>query len=74
MFYLTSNLLNKISKSGSNQRYPVLCEEFKKKKKEQKIFDLPERGFEPQIFSNFPAHDLIFQGKSGARDQVKTSF
>ena len=28
------------------------------KKKGQKIFDLPEQGFEPQIFSNFPAHDL----------------
>ena len=56
--------LNKISKSGYNQRYPVLCEEFeKKKKKEQKNFDLPERGFEPQIFSNFPAHDLNFHGK-----------
>ena len=27
-------------------------------KREQKFFDLPERGFEPQIFSNFPAHDL----------------
>jgi hypothetical protein len=41
-----------------------LCEEFKKKKKkEQKIVDLPERGFEPQIFSNFPAHDLNFHGK-----------
>jgi hypothetical protein len=32
-----------------------LCEEFeKKKKKEQNFLDLPERGFEPQIFSNFP--------------------
>ena len=41
-----------------------LCEEFEnKKKKEQNFFDLPERGFEPQIFSNFPAHDLNFHGK-----------
>ena len=32
-------------------------------KKGQKFFDLPERGFEPQIFSNFPAHDLNFHGK-----------
>ena len=24
------------------------------------MFDLPERGFKPQIFSNFPAHDLNF--------------
>ena len=34
-----------------------------KRKKEQKIFDLPERGFEPQIFSNFPGNDLNFHGK-----------
>ena len=34
-----------------------------KEKKDKKIFDLPERGFEPQIFSNFPAHDLNFHGK-----------
>ena len=30
------------------------------KKKGQTFFDLPERGFEPQIFSNFPGHDLNF--------------
>ncbi len=41
-----------------------MCEEFEnEKKKEQHFFDLPERGFEPQIFSNFPAHDLNFHGK-----------
>ena len=34
-----------------------------KKKKGQKNFDLPERGFEPQIFCNFPAHDLNFHEK-----------
>ena len=33
------------------------------KKKGQKIFDLLECGFEPQIFSNFPAHDLNFHGR-----------
>ena len=33
------------------------------KKKGQKFFDLPERGFEPQIFTNFPTHDLNFCGK-----------
>ena len=33
------------------------------KKKGQKISDLPERGFEPHIFSNFPANDLNFHGK-----------
>jgi hypothetical protein len=41
-----------------------LCEEFEnEKKKEQKFFDLPEQGFELQIFSNCPAHDLNFNGK-----------
>jgi hypothetical protein len=41
-----------------------LCEEFEdEKKKEQIFFDLPERGFELQIFSNFPPHDLNFHGK-----------
>ena len=28
------------------------------KKKGQNVFDLPERGFEPQIFSNFSALNL----------------
>ena len=46
------------------QRYAVFYGEFEnKKKKGQKNFDLPERGFEPRIFSNFPAHDLNFHGK-----------
>jgi hypothetical protein len=37
------------------------CEEFKnEKKKGQNNFDLPEQGCKPQIFSNFPAHDLNF--------------
>ena len=35
----------------------------KEQKKGKKNFDLPERGFEPQIFSNFPAHDLNFNGR-----------
>ena len=34
--------------------------------------DLPEQGFEPQVFSNFPAHDLNFHLKWGARDQNRT--
>ena len=34
-----------------------------KRKKDKKKFDLPEPGFEPQIFSNFPANDLNFHGK-----------
>ena len=35
----------------------------KKKKKGPKFFDLSEQGFEPQIFSNFPAHDLHFHAR-----------
>ena len=43
------------------QRYAVFYGEFEnEKKKEQNNFDLPERRFEPQIFSNFPVHDLNF--------------
>jgi len=34
----------------------LLGEELKmKRKNKQKVFDLLERGFEPQIFSDFPA-------------------
>ena len=45
------------------QRYAVFYGEFEnEKKKGQNFFDLPERGFEPQIFRNFPAHDLNFHG------------
>ena len=46
------------------QRYAVFYGEFEnEKKKRQKDFHLPEQGFEPQIFSNFSAHDLKFHGK-----------
>ena len=38
-------------------------ENLKMKGKKDKKIDLPERGFEPQIFSNFPANDLNFHGK-----------
>ena len=30
-----------------------------------------ERGFEPHIFSNFPAHDLNFHGREG--DEIKSN-
>ena len=50
------------------QRNPVLCEEFENEKRIMTIFfDLPERGFEPQIFSNFLAHDLKGEG-----DKIKS--
>ena len=48
------------------QRYTVFYREFEnEQKKGQKNFDLPDRGFELQIFSNFPAHDLNFHGRCG---------
>ena len=51
-------------KKWLNSKIPSFYGEFeKKKKKDQKKFDLPERRFEPQIFSNFPTHDLNFHGK-----------
>ena len=45
-----------------------------KRKKDKKKFDLLEWRIEPQIFSNFPAHDLNFYVKWKAWDQIKTSF
>ena len=36
-----------------------------KRKKGQNFFGLLEQGFEPQIFRNYPAHDLNFHGRSG---------
>ena len=46
------------------QRYAGFYEEFEnKQKKERKQFDLLELGFEPQIFSNCPIHDLNFHGR-----------
>ena len=47
---------------------------WKWKEKRTKKIDLPERWFEPQIFSNFPAHDLNFHWKWGRWDQIKTWF
>ena len=40
-------------------------------KKDKKFFDLPERGLEAQIFSNFPAHNLNFQGRSNQNNLHK---
>ena len=37
------------------------CVKYLKMKK--KKIDLLKQGFEPQIFRNFPAHDLNFHGK-----------
>ena len=47
-----------------NTKVCIFYGEFKnEKKKGQNNFDLPEREFEPQIFSNFQAHELNFHGK-----------
>ena len=46
-----------------NKDMQFFMENLKMKRKKTKKFDLPKRGFEPQIFSNFPAHDLNFHGK-----------
>ena len=43
-----------------------------KKKKGQKLFELPERGFEPQIYSNFPANNLNVT-RSNLCEEVKIS-
>ena len=45
-----------------NKDTQFFMENLKMNRKRTKKFDLPERGFEPQIFSNFPAHDLNFYG------------
>ena len=42
-----------------NKDMPFFMDNLKMKKQDKKI-DLPEWGFEPQSFSNFPAHDLNF--------------
>ena len=56
----------RITKQDNKKWYPVLCEEFEnEKKKLQKKFDLPEWGFKPRIFSNFPTHNLNFHGRLG---------
>ena len=56
------------SKMVKNKDMQFFMENFKwKEKTDKKFFDLPERGFEPRIFSNF-------HGKWGAQDQIKTSF
>ena len=50
---------------AKNKDMQLFMENLKmKRKKEQKSFDLPEQGFEPQIFSNFPTHDLNFHEES----------
>ena len=51
------------SKMVKNKDMQFFMENLKMNRKRTKNFDLPEQGFEPQIFSNFPTHDLNFHGK-----------
>ena len=47
-------------------------ENLKMNRKRTNIFlTFPERGFEPQIFSNFPTHDLNFHGREGDKFKSK---
>ena len=49
------------SKMVKNKDMQFFMENLKmNRKRTKKFFDLPEQGFEPQIFSNFPAHNLNF--------------
>ena len=43
-----------------NKDIQFFMENLKMNRKRTKRFDLPELGFEFQIFSNFPVHDLNF--------------
>ena len=47
-----------------NKDMQFFMEDLKMNRRRTKyFFDLPDRGFEPQIFSNFPTHDLNFHGR-----------
>ena len=44
-------------------QYSVFYGQYKNEKKTgQKKFELPQRGFEPWIFEQVPAHNLNFEG------------
>ena len=47
-------------------------EDLKKKNRTgaEKYFNLPEKGFKPQIFSIFPDHDLNFHRREG--EEIKS--
>ena len=61
MFYLKTTY-QKMVKTKDTQ---FCVKNMKMKKEKEKEIDLPEEGFEPQIFSNFSAHDLNFHGRGG---------
>ena len=55
-----SNLVSLYSKKGFRLR--TYWKIWKWKENGTKEFDLPRRGFEPQIFEQVPVHDLNFEG------------
>ena len=54
-----------------NKDIQFFMENLKMKRKKDKIFDLPEQGFETQIFSNFPVHDLNWKVRRLRSNQNK---
>ena len=58
------------SKMAKNKDMQFFMENLKMNRKRTKKIDLPERKFEPQIFSNFPTHNLNFHGRWRWRDQI----
>ena len=64
MFHLISNELDRYQKVVEIKDINFCVKSLKmKRKKDKNFFDLLGRGFEPQIFSNFLADDLNFNGK-----------
>ena len=59
MFFLYAICKTRYSKTVKNKEMQIFMANLKmKRKSKKKKIDLPERAFKPQIFSNFPAHDL----------------
>ena len=48
-----------------NKDIQFFMENLKMKRKKDKKIDPPEQRFDPQIFSNFPTHDLNFHLSMG---------
>ena len=44
-----------------NKDMQFFMENMKMKRKREKNFDIPRRGFEPQIFDEIPAQNLNFE-------------
>ena len=55
---------------------PKICRKFEneKKKKDENFFDLLEREFEPQIFSNFCAHHVKIKSKQASKRDRTLAF